>query len=65
MHFLNNLFRTSESGFTCVRGTMIAATVSLAVIPVLFSGLTVVLALMAVVAISVLVIPVLYIHSQR
>ena len=65
MNFLNKLLQSSESGFTCVRGLMIAAAVSLVVIPVVFSGLTVVLALMAVVTVSVLVIPVVYINSQQ
>ena len=65
MHYLNKLLQTSESGFTCVRGLMIAAAVSLVVIPVVFSGLAVVLGLMAVVMVSMLVIPVLYINSHQ
>jgi len=66
MHFLNKLSQTFVSGFTCVRGLMIAAAVLLVAIPMVFSGLAVVMALMAVVvAVSVLVIPALYINSQQ
>lgn len=65
MHLLNKLCQTSESGFTYVRGLMVAAAVSLVVIPVVFSGITVVLAMMLVVMVSLLIIPVLYINSHQ